>query len=212
VSWSKSLCRVAPGSPGGGTADLAALVSRLDLPGKIRLLTGASAFTLHPEPAIGLDELRMPDGPTGVRGSKSVGTTVDSVLDEATLRELYLLPFEIAVADSHPWSIMAAYDDVNGLPATEQRPVNVGILKQVRGWGGLLMSDRPSRTSRCAWSAGPRSTSAAGSGWAPDQAVRSAASSSNAAVNVSQSAIVCWTDSVHSSSRPGVMNTPRLRL
>jgi beta-glucosidase len=217
------------------------LVSRLDLPAKVRLLTGASTFTLAPEPAIGLAELRLSDGPTGVRGLKFSGgrvvslfpnatllaqawsedtayevggllaeealaqdihvvlgptinlhrsllggrvfeaysedplltgrlaaayvrglqergvggclkhlvaneseterNTVDSVLDEATLRELYLLPFEIAVAESAPWSVMAAYNDVNGVPATEQDHVINEILKGEWGWDGLVMSD-----------------------------------------------------------------------
>ncbi len=66
---------------------------------------------------------------------------VDSVVDERTLRELYLLPFEIAVEDADPWSVMAAYNNVNGIPATEQGPVNNGILKGEWGWRGLLMSD-----------------------------------------------------------------------
>ena len=66
---------------------------------------------------------------------------VDSVVDERTLRELYLLPFEIAVEDADPWSVMAAYNDVNGIPATEHGPVNNGILKGEWGWRGLVMSD-----------------------------------------------------------------------
>lgn len=67
--------------------------------------------------------------------------TVDSRVDERTLRELYLLPFEIAVSDADPWSVMAAYNDVNGVPATEQDSINNGILKGEWGWSGLLMSD-----------------------------------------------------------------------
>jgi beta-glucosidase len=221
--------------------DLDALIARLDLPAKVRLLTGASVFTLAPEPAIGLAELRLSDGPTGVRGLKFSGgrvvslfpnatllaqswsedtayevgdllaeealaqdihvvlgptinlhrsllggrvfeaysedplltgrlaaayvrglqergvgaclkhlvaneseterNTVDSVVDEATLRELYLLPFEIAVAESEPWSVMAAYNDVNGVPATEQDHVINEVLKGEWGWDGLVMSD-----------------------------------------------------------------------
>ena len=45
---------------------------------------------------------------------RPTATPSNSVVDEATLRELYLLPFEIAVAESDAWSIMAAYNDVNG--------------------------------------------------------------------------------------------------
>ena len=67
--------------------------------------------------------------------------TVNSVVDDRTLRELYLLPFEIAVQDADPWSVMAAYNDVNGVPATEQDDINNGILKQEWDWDGLLMSD-----------------------------------------------------------------------
>jgi beta-glucosidase len=67
--------------------------------------------------------------------------TVDSQVDEATLRELYLLPFEIAVADPGPWSIMAAYTDVNGVPATEQDAVMNRVVKGELGWSGPIMSD-----------------------------------------------------------------------
>lgn len=221
--------------------ELAALVARLDLPAKVRLLTGATAFTLPPEPRIGLGELRLSDGPTGVRGLKFAGgrvvslfpnatllasawdtdgayevgrllaeealaqqihvvlgptinlhrsllggrlfeaysedplltgrlaaayvrgmqdagvaaclkhlvaneseterNTVNSVVDEATLRELYLLPFEIAVDDAHAWTIMAGYNDVNGVAATEHVHVNTEIVKGEWAWDGLLMSD-----------------------------------------------------------------------
>ncbi|WP_433293174.1 beta-glucosidase family protein [Actinoplanes sp. CA-030573] len=223
------------------TDDLAALVKSLDLPAKVRLLTGASAFTLADAPAIGLGELRFSDGPTGVRGLKFAGgrvvslfpnatllastwdervlrevgallaeeamaqrihvvlgptinlhrtalggrlfeaysedplltgrlaaayvrgmqdlgvaaclkhlvaneseterNTVDSVVDEATLRELYLLPFEIAVEEANAWSMMAAYNDVNGVAATEQQHVINEIVKGEWGYDGLVMSD-----------------------------------------------------------------------
>ncbi|MBU2669342.1 glycoside hydrolase family 3 C-terminal domain-containing protein [Actinoplanes bogorensis] len=220
------------------TTDLAALVKSLDLPAKVRLLTGATAFTLADDPSIGLHEMRFSDGPTGVRGLKFIGGRVvtlfpnatllastwddatayevgrllaeeamaqrihvvlgptinlhrsplggrlfeaysedplltgklaaayvrglqdsgvaaclkhlvaneseternfmNSVVDEKTLHELYLLPFEIA-ADA--WSIMAAYNDVNGVAATEQQYVNNEIVKGAWGYDGLIMSD-----------------------------------------------------------------------
>src|SRR5579859_5060483 len=221
--------------------DFQALIARLDLAGKVRLLTGASMFTLAPEPTIGLTELRLSDGPTGVRGLKFSGgrtvallpnatllastwseaallevgqilaeealaqqihvvlgptinlhrsvlggrlfeafsedplltgklaaayvrglqshgvgaclkhlvaneseterRTMSSVVDETTLRELYLLPFEIATRVSNPWSMMAAYNDVNGTAATEHDHVINHIVKGEWGFTGLVMSD-----------------------------------------------------------------------
>jgi beta-glucosidase len=217
------------------------LVASLDLREKITLLTGATSFTLAPAERIDLGEVRLSDGPTGVRGLKFSGgrivallpnatllaaawseetayevgrllaeeamaqrihvvlgptinlhrsllggrlfeaysedplltgklaaayvrglqdsgvgaclkhlvanesetdrNTMNSVVDEATLRELYLLPFEIAVAEADPWSIMAAYNDVNGVAATEQNHVNNEIVKGEWGYPGLIMSD-----------------------------------------------------------------------
>jgi beta-glucosidase len=73
--------------------------------------------------------------------SETDRNTVNSVVDEATLREVYLLPFEIAIAESDPWTIMAAYNDVNGLPSTEQTFVNNEVVKGQFGYRGLIMSD-----------------------------------------------------------------------
>lgn len=66
---------------------------------------------------------------------------MNSIIDETTLREVYLLPFEIAIAASNPWSLMAAYNDVNGQAATEQVHVNNEIVKGEWGYDGVLMSD-----------------------------------------------------------------------
>jgi beta-glucosidase len=220
---------------------IAKAVGELDLEDKVELLTGAAAFSLHGNEAIGLRPMIFSDGPTGVRGSEFVGgrkvalfpnatllaqawdeaaaervgemlagegraqdvdvvlgptvnlhrsplggrmfeaysedpllsgrlaaayirgiqrygvggcvkhyvanesetqrRTVNVRVSEAALRELYLLPFEICVADSHPWTIMAAYNNVNGVAATEQDELNNGVLKSEWGWDGLLMSD-----------------------------------------------------------------------
>lgn len=217
------------------------LIASLQLERKIALLTGHTAFTMAPEPSIGLGEIALSDGPTGVRGLKFTGgrqvslfpnatllasawseesaelvggllaqeamaqeihvvlgptinlhrsllggrlfeaysedplltgklaaayvrglqrhrvgaclkhlvanesetlrNSMNSRLDEATLRELYLLPFEIAVQESQPWSVMAAYNDVNGVAATEHDHVVNRILKGEWDFGGLVMSD-----------------------------------------------------------------------
>ncbi|WP_270887045.1 beta-glucosidase family protein [Pedococcus sp. 5OH_020] len=224
-----------------GDSRLTDLVSRLDLETKVRLLTGATSFTLHGKDSIALAPMAFSDGPTGVRGLKFTGgdhvalfpnatllagawsedtarevgemlaeeaerqqihvvlgptinlhrtplggrlfeaysedplltgrlaaayvrgmqsrrigaclkhlvanesetlrNYMSSVVSERALREVYLLPFEIAVEDAQPWSIMAAYNDVNGVPATEQHHVNNEVVKGDWGWDGLLMSD-----------------------------------------------------------------------
>src|SRR4051812_42765169 len=67
------------------TSDLAALVKSLDLPAKVRLLTGATAFTLAGNSSIGLREMRFSDGPTGVRGLKFTGGRVVTLFPNATL-------------------------------------------------------------------------------------------------------------------------------
>ncbi|HEV7173629.1 beta-glucosidase family protein [Pedococcus sp.] len=228
-------------TPETGERDVSALVASLDLSTKVRLLTGATSFTLHGEESIGLEPMAFSDGPTGVRGLKFTGgdhvalfpnatllasawseetarevgellaeeaerqrihvvlgptinlhrsplggrlfeaysedplltgrlaaayvqglqakrigaclkhlvanesetlrNYMSSELSEEALRELYLLPFEIAVEDANPWSIMAAYNDINGVAATEQQHVNNEVVKDAWGWDGLLMSD-----------------------------------------------------------------------
>ena len=220
---------------------IARAIRELDLEEKVRLLTGAAAFSLHGDEAIGLRPMIFSDGPTGVRGAEFVGgkkvalfpnatllaqawdeaaaervgemlagegraqdvdvvlgptvnlhrsplggrlfeayaedpllsgrlaaayvrgvqrygvgacvkhyvanesetqrRTVNVQVSEAALRELYLLPFEICVADGYPWTIMAAYNDVNGVAATEHGELNNGVLKSEWDWDGLLMSD-----------------------------------------------------------------------
>src|SRR6187402_3896803 len=63
----------------------AAKIESLDLPAKVALLTGASAFTLAPNESIGLGELRLSDGPTGVRGLKFSGGRTVALFPNATL-------------------------------------------------------------------------------------------------------------------------------
>ncbi|WP_218017253.1 beta-glucosidase family protein [Rhodococcus marinonascens] len=224
-----------------GTSQHTDRIESLDLRTKVRLLTGATTFTTAAEESIGLGEVRLSDGPTGVRGLDSSGVrqvtllpnatvlasswdttllydtgqllaeealaqqihvvlgptinlhrsplggrlfeaysedplltgnlatayvrglqdagvgaclkhlvaneseternTMNSIVDEATLRELYLTPFEIAVADADPWSIMDAYNNINGVAATEQVHVNTEIVKEEWNYSGLIMSD-----------------------------------------------------------------------
>ncbi|GAB2994349.1 glycoside hydrolase family 3 C-terminal domain-containing protein [Amycolatopsis acidiphila] len=225
-------------------------IATLPLPAKVRLLTGAALFSLHPEPEIGLAALVLSDGPTGVRGTEFTGgriacllpnatllaqhwdpataaevgalladeaaaqgvhvvlgptinlhrsplggrlfeafsedplltgalavayvkglqdkgvaatpkhflaneseterTSVSSVVDERTLREVYLLPFEMAVHDAGPWAVMASYNRINGVTATEHEQLIEGLLKGEWAYDGLVMSDWFATTSTAA--------------------------------------------------------------
>jgi beta-glucosidase len=227
-----------PPAPGAALeARIDALVARLDVERKVRLLTGASAWTTHDEPAAGLRAMVLSDGPAGVRGqvederstsanlpsptalaatwdeslverlgrllaaearrkhadvllgptvnlqrtplggrhfeclsedpllSGRIGAayvagvqaggvaatakhyvandsetdrfTVDVRVDERTLRELYLAPFERLVRDGGAWLVMAAYNGVNGATMTES-PLLADPLK--REWASTAWS------------------------------------------------------------------------
>ena len=220
--------------------DLAARTATLSLEQKVRLLTGADFWALHPEPAVGLRRLVVSDGPAGVRGEQwderstsanvpsptalaaswdealvedlgrllafesrrkgvdvllaptvnlhrtpyggrhfecfsedplltarigvayvrgvqaaGVAATVkhfvandsetermslDARVGERALRELYLAPFEAIVRDGGVWSVMAAYNGVNGQPMTES-PLLRDILHGEWDFDGVVMSD-----------------------------------------------------------------------
>jgi beta-glucosidase len=66
--------------------------------------------------------------------------TVSCVVDERALREVYLPPFE-AVARAGAWSMMAAYNRLNGAFGCENGPLIDGIVRGEWGWDGVVMSD-----------------------------------------------------------------------
>jgi beta-glucosidase len=76
-----------------------------------------------------------------VNNQESHRLVVDAVVDERTLREIYLAGFEHAVAASGPWSVMAAYNSVNGQPCTASRRLLAEILRDEWGFDGLVVSD-----------------------------------------------------------------------
>jgi beta-glucosidase len=65
----------------------------------------------------------------------------NSLVDERTLREIYLLPFEMIVREAHPWTVMASYNRLNGTYMSENGEVIRKILKGEWGFDGVLMSD-----------------------------------------------------------------------
>ncbi|MDQ6921955.1 MAG: hypothetical protein M3170_10180, partial [Candidatus Dormibacteraeota bacterium] len=65
----------------------------------------------------------------------------DSIMDERALRELYLRAFEIAVSRSDPWTLMAAYNRLNGTYCTENAQLLREIVEGEWGYRGIVMSD-----------------------------------------------------------------------
>ena len=219
--------------------ELDRLVEKLDLERKVRLLTGATVWSTHAEPDIGLRAMVTSDGPVGVRGegwderspsltlpsatalaatwdddlvgllggllaaearrkgvhvllaptlnlhrsplggrhfecysedplltgrigaayirgvqaggvaatakhyvandSETERLTLDARVDERTLRELYLAPFEAAV-EAGVWAVMSAYNGVNGTTMSEN-PLLADPLKAAWGFDGVVVSD-----------------------------------------------------------------------
>ena len=66
---------------------------------------------------------------------------IDAVVDERALREIYLAGYEIAVKESQPWTVMCAYNKVNGTYCAEHETLMTGILKEEWGHEGLVITD-----------------------------------------------------------------------
>ncbi|KAK1149694.1 hypothetical protein N8T08_005247 [Aspergillus melleus] len=66
---------------------------------------------------------------------------INSIVTDRAMREIYLLPFMIAIAQGKPDAIMTAYNKVNGTHAAENPTLLRDILRGEWGWEGLLMSD-----------------------------------------------------------------------
>ena len=67
--------------------------------------------------------------------------TVNAVVDERALREIYLAAFETVVKQTNPWTVMASYNRVNGAYATENQYLLKDILKDEWGYDGVVVSD-----------------------------------------------------------------------
>lgn len=78
------------------------------------------------------------EGVAGVAGSRFL---VDAVVDERTLREIYLPPFEAAVTEAGVGSVMGAYNRVNGQYACQNQRLLNEILKQEWGFQGFVLAD-----------------------------------------------------------------------
>lgn len=67
--------------------------------------------------------------------------TVSSVVDERALREIYLAAFERAVKKSKPWTVMNAYNRLNGTYCSENKWLQTTVLRDEWGFDGVVVSD-----------------------------------------------------------------------
>jgi beta-glucosidase len=82
----------------------------------------------------------MPGGPLGA-GTVGSRYLIDANVDQRTLREVYLPPFEAAVKQAGVGTVMCAYNLVNGTYNCENGPLLNGILKGQWGFKGFVLSD-----------------------------------------------------------------------
>ena len=67
--------------------------------------------------------------------------SINEVLDERALREIYLYAFEKAVKEANPWTVMCAYNRLNGEYCSENKYILNDILREEWAYSGLVMSD-----------------------------------------------------------------------
>ena len=66
---------------------------------------------------------------------------VDVRITQRALREIYLLPFMLAIKGGKPGAMMSSYNKINGLHVSESKELLTDVLRTEWGWRGLVMSD-----------------------------------------------------------------------
>jgi len=67
--------------------------------------------------------------------------TIDTIVDERALREIYLAGYEMAVKEAQPWTLMCSYNRINGTYASDNKYLMNDILKEEWGHQGLVVTD-----------------------------------------------------------------------
>jgi beta-glucosidase len=133
------------------------LVAELTLGEKCAMVSGSDAWSIPGCERLGIPAWRVSDGPVGVRGRAMIPSLllpspsamaatsdvdlVEALVDERTLREVYLRPFEAAVTETNGRAVMAAYNFVNGEHACSSVELLHDVLKREWGFDGIVVSD-----------------------------------------------------------------------
>lgn len=110
--------------------------------------------------------------------------TVDALVDERALREVYLAAFEGAVTGGSPWTVMCSYNRVNGVYAAEHEWLLTRVLREQWGFDGIVVSDWGAVNERVAGLAAGLDLEMPGFGGHHDQLVVDAVDSGELPVEV----------------------------
>jgi len=108
---------------------------------------------------------------------ESMRMVVDALVDERTLREIYLPGFEVVVKESQPWTVMCAYNRLNGIYCSEHPWLLTQVLKKEWGHEGFVVSDWGAVNERAAGVAAGLELEMPGSGGINDRRIVEAVTS-----------------------------------
>jgi len=115
--------------------------------------------------------------------------TINAVVDERTLREIYLPAFETAVKEAQPWTIMCSYNRINGTYAAENPWLLTTVLKEEWGHKGLVVTDWGANNDRVSGLKAGQDLEMPGNGGITDAAIVLAVKKGTLAVEVLDGAV-----------------------